>query len=256
MKDINDLFEKLEQVERLYGISGVLIAIILIVAFILIWKFLTKTIENQAKITFDKELADYNKGILKELSMLNFEIGLLTNRKIGNVDKEREAILSYLNAYSYWLYGSLEIDILSFKYNNFEDINSILNKIREAYSESNQSWNKLKFWSTDERIIRASHELNMTLLKYSKYHETTLRKLRHNLSWGKLYSDQFQTIFKMIDRKKDWAEFLAAEDKRIIAENEKIIKEYWNGRKELFGEVVSKNIEFQTIARQYLKHDG
>lgn len=255
MKDINNIFEKLEQVERLYGIFGVLTVIILIIAFILIWKYLTKTIENQAKITFDKELADYNKGIQKELSELNSEIGLLTNRKIGNVDKEREAILRYLDAYSYWLYGSLEIDILSFKYNNYEDINSTLKKIRVAYSECNQSWNKLKFWSTDEKIVNASHELNTTLLKYSHYHEMTLGKLRHNLSWGKIYTDQYQTILNKIDRMKDWAEFLAEEDKRIREENEKIIKEFWDGRKELFAEVVLKNVDFQIVARQYLQHE-
>lgn len=255
MKDLNDIFEKLEQVERLYGITGVLIAIILVVSFILIWKYLTKTVENQAKITFDKELADYNKGIQKELSELNSEIGLLVNRKIGNVDKEREAILKYLDSYSYWLYGSLEIDFLSFKYNNHEDINSTLKKIRGAYSECNQSLNKLKFWSTDDNIVNTSHELNMALLKYSQYHETTLGKLRQNLSWGKTYSDQFQTIIDKIERMRDWAEFLGAEDKRIREENEKIIKEYWEGREELFAEVVSKNRDFQTVARQYLQHE-
>ena len=255
MKDINDIFEKLEQVERLYGIYGVLIVITLAVAFILIWRYLTKTIENQAKITFDKELADYNKGIQKELALLNSEMGLLTNRKIGNVDKEREAILKYLDAYSYWLYGSLEIDILSFKYNNFEDINSTLKNIRAAYSECNESWNKLKFWSTDKEIVNASHELNLAILKYSQYHESTLGKLRHNLSWGKMYTDQFQSILDKIDKMTEWVEFLASEDKRIRAENEEIIKEYWNGRKELFAEVVSKNSEFQTRARQYLQHE-
>jgi hypothetical protein len=149
----------------------------------------------------------------------------------------------------------LEIDILSFKYNNHEDINSTLKKIREAYSECNQSWNKLKFWSTDDNIVKTSHELNMALLTYSQYHETTLGKLRHNLSWGKIYSDQFQTILDKIERMRDWAEFLAAEDKRIREENEKIIKEYWEGRKELFAEVVSKNRDFQTVARQYLQHE-
>lgn len=255
MKDINDIFEKLEQVEKLYGIFGVIIALILIMAFVLIWRYLTKTIENQAKITFDKELADYNKGIQKELSLLNSEIGFLTNKKIGNVDKEREAIISYLNSYSFWLYGSLEIDILSFKYNNYEDINTILKTIREAYAECNQNWNKLRFWSTDKTIVNASHDLNMALLKYSQYHETTLSKLRHNLSWGKMYSDQFQTILDKIDTMKEWAEFLAAEDERIRRENDQIIKEYWEGRLDLFKAVVSKNDDFQEIAREYLKHE-
>ncbi|TAM94419.1 MAG: hypothetical protein EPN39_17500 [Chitinophagaceae bacterium] len=255
MKDINDIYEKLEQVERFYGLFGVIIAIILIVLFILIWKYITKTVELQAKGTFDKELADYNKGIQEELSILNSEIGQITNRKTINTDKEREAILNYLNAYSYWLYGSLEIDILSFKYNNFEDINSILIKIREAHSECNQCWNKLKFWSDNEKIVNSSHELNLSLLKYSQYHEIALSNLRHNLSWGKIYTDQFQAIIDKMDKMKDWAEFLASEDKRIRDENDNIIKEYWKGRQELFIDVISKNNKFQAIAREYLRHE-
>lgn len=256
MKDIKDLFEKLEQIERLYGIFGVIFLIIFVVAGILIWKYLTKTIENQAKITFDKELADYNKGIQQELSTLNSEIGLLTNRKIGNVDKEREAIISYLDSYSFWLFGSLEIDIISYKYNNYEDMDFVLKKIREAHSECNQCWNKLQFWSTDKEIVNSSHELNTALMKYSQYNETTLGRLRYNLSLGKSYNDQFQKIIDKVDKVRDLAEYLALEDKKIRGENEKIIKDFWDGRLDLFKDVVSKNREFQKIARAYLHHEN
>lgn len=255
MTETEKLFEKLEQIEKLYGLVGVFIAILFIVGFLLIWKYLAKTVENQAKISFDKEFADYGKNIQKELSLLNNELSFLTTKQVGNIDKEREAIINYLNAYSYWLYGSLEINILSFKYNNFEDINSVLKNIRDAHASCSQSWNKLKFWSTDKKLVASSHELNMAILTYSQYHETTLGELRHNLSWGKTYNDQFQAIIGKIAQVREWADFLASEDKRIRAENEKIISSYWAGRLELFKAVVSKNDEFQAIARLYLNHD-
>ncbi|MFN5432463.1 MAG: hypothetical protein ACK498_17110 [Cyclobacteriaceae bacterium] len=251
---IDKVFERLNQIEKLYGLTGVFIAILIVIGFILIWKYLTKTIENQAKITFDKELADHNKKIQKELTLLTNELQLIANKQLGNIDKEREAIINYLNAYSYWLYGSLNVDILSFKYNNYEDINSVLRTIRKANADCNEAWNKLKFWSTDKALITTSHDLNQAILKYSQYHQKTLGGLRHNLSWGKIYSDQFQTIIGQIKQYKEWAEFLASEDKRIREENEKTVKEFWDGQLALFKEVVRQNEIFQETARKYLNH--
>jgi hypothetical protein len=254
MDDADKIVERLNEIEKLYGITGVAIAILLVVGFILIWRYLITTIENQSKITFDKELADHNRKIQKELNELNTELQFFTNKQLGNVDKEREAIINYLTAYSHWLYGSLEIDILSFKYNNFEDINAVLKAIRDAHSSCSQAWNKLKFWCADATLVDSSHKLNLAILKYSQYHQSTLGTLRHNLSWGKLYSDQFQTLIGKIREYKEWAEFLASEDKRIREENEKTVKEFWDGRADLFKEVVKCNETFQALAREYLNH--
>jgi hypothetical protein len=256
ISETDKIFNKLDQIQSIYGFTGVIIAIILIIGFWLIWRFLIKTVENQAKITFDKELADYNKKIQKELSQLNNDLSLITSKTIGNIDKEREAILEYLNFYTSWLYGSLQIDILSYKYNNFGDIDEILKGIRTAHSKCNQSWNKLIFWATNKDLIDASHHLNLSILQYSSYHETTLGKLRHNLSWGKIYNDSFDRIIDNIDQMKDWANFLASQDEKFRARNEDVIEEYWQGRSKLYRDVVLKNSEFQTIARKYLNHEN
>lgn len=255
MTDLETLFKKLDKIEQIHGQTGLYLGIFCLISLFLIWIYLKKSVENQVKISFEKELADYNKNIQKELAEINSEIGLLLNRKIGNADQEREAILSYLNAYSYLLYGSLEFDILSFKYNNQEDINSTLKQIRKAYSECNQSWNKLKFWTTKEDIVHSSHELNKILLKYGKLHQLTLSELRSNLSWRKLYSDQLQTHLEKNGNLKEWTEFLALQDQRILEENKRLIEKFWEEREILFAEVVKRNEEFQVITRQYLDHE-
>lgn len=255
MEEVDKLYNKLKQIEALYGIVGVTTCILLIVGFALIWKYLISTVQNQAKITFDKELADHNKGIQRELARLNTELNFLKEKQIGNIDKEREAILEYLSAYSKWLFGSLEVDILSYKYNNFEDINAVLKEMRIAQSTCNQSWNKLKFWSTDNELLIASHNLNLELLKYSQYHEKILSELRYNLSWGKSYSDKFVSGLDKFEQFKEMMHFLASEEKKIKEENDAIVKNFWKNKLPIYQEVILKNDAFQKQARKYLKHE-
>lgn len=256
MTDIEIISKKLDTIQRIYGFTGVVITIILVVAYYLFWKYLLKTVEFKAKISFEKELVDYNKGMMKELARLNNELDSVSSKQIGNINSERTAILDYLSTYSHWLYGSLEIDILSFKHNNFEDINNVLNNIREAHSQCNQSWNKLKFWATDEEIVLASHDLNISILEFSHYHIETLGKLRHNLTWSKIYLDQY-TLIENKDKNLDstWTNFVVKEDERLRAENDKILHDYWHGRTDIFKVIVIKNDKFQKLARVYLNHD-
>lgn len=126
MENIQQIIERLDEIEKLYGITGVILAIIIIIGFILIWKYLIRTIDNQAKITFDKKMADYNKEIQEELANLNDELNYLTTQKLGNIDKEREAIINYLDAYNYWD-GRLELfnEVMN-KDDYFQDVASVI----------------------------------------------------------------------------------------------------------------------------------
>ncbi len=48
MDEIDKVFERLNEIEKYNGIWGVVITIILVIGFILLWKFLTKSHKNRS----------------------------------------------------------------------------------------------------------------------------------------------------------------------------------------------------------------
>ena len=278
MKDVNLILEKLEEVQRYNGIGGVVIAIALIIGFLLLWIYLTRSIESKAVLENNKNLekfkselqenigtkiaqqqAEISKGLAsykadldKDLSKLSSELSMNNSVKIEVKNEERKAIIEYLNSYSEWLYGSLEIQILDYKYQNYEDINNKLSDINLAYSKTNIATNKMQFWTTNHDLIAAALQINKKTLELSHFTQSKLGSLRHNLSWGKIYTDSFKEVIKDFESHKEYVEFLAAEDKRIQSENDQLYREYWSGKLEIYTEVLKINGDFQALAKKYL----
>ncbi|WP_010136299.1 hypothetical protein [Ochrovirga pacifica] len=278
MKEVDLIIERLNDIEKYNGIWGVVITISLVVGFILIWKYLTKSIETKAvhsyneslellkadlqekialklssqKAEFSKEIARYTSDLDKDLSKLSSELAISNSKQIEVHNEERKAIIEYLNAYSELLYGALEVKILDYKYNNHEDINSKLLEINKAYSKNSIAWNKLKFWTTNRDLISITHKLNTKILELSHYTQAKLDILRYNLTWGKMYTDSFIRITKDKDTIYETAQMLAEEDKKIRKENEILVKEYHEGKLKIWSEVMEINHTFQDIAKKYL----
>lgn len=252
--DIDKFYEKLKQVEITFGLTGVIVVLLLVIGIFIVQKQLSATIKAQIKIGFDKQLSDYNKEIQKELSQLNIALSTLSTKFIGNVDKEREAFLEYLSAYSYWLHGTLDIEILSFKSNNSETIDLALQNIRRGYLKTNESWNKLRFWCTNEELWTSSHNLNMALLEYSHLHDKILTKMRDNLVSRQFYHNQFLELRKENKRDKDLELWLATEYDDYSKKIDELVKEFYEERLLLHKKVVEKNQFFQHNARNYLNH--
>lgn len=278
MNEFDQIIERLNEIEKYNGIWGVFITIALVIGFLLLWKFLTKSIETKAvhsyneslellkadlnekiglkisnqKAQFSKELAQYSSDLDKDLSKLTAELAIRNSKKIKVQNEERKSIVEYLNGYSELLYGALEVQILDYKYNNREDINAKLIEINKAYSRTNIAWNKMEFWTPNKDLILITHKLNAKILELSHYTQSKLGTLRHNLTWGKMYTDSFLRIMKDKETHTEYTKFLAEEDKRIRAENDAIYKEYWDGKLKIWKEVMSINHEFQALAKNYL----
>lgn len=273
----DEIFQKLEEIEKYAGIFGVVIAITMTISFLLLWKFLTKSIETKAvakynisletfklefqqKIAQDlakqqalisKDITSYKAELDRDLSKLSADLAVNNSKKIEVQNEERKSIIEYLSSSSEWLYGSLDIQILDYKYQNYEDINNKLLDINLAYSKTNIATNKMQFWSTNNDLITKAFELNKKTLELGHFIQSKLGTLRHNLGWGKMYTDSFQKI-KDFESHKEYAEFLAAEDKRILNENDQLYKEFWKGKLEIYGEVLKFNSEFQAAAKKHL----
>ena len=278
MEEFDEIIKRLNEIEKYNGIWGVVITIVLVIGFILLWKFLTTSIEKKAVQEYDKRLEDfkadlqekigtklneqqgaitkeiskYQSELDKDLSKLTAELEISNAKKIEVKNEERKAIVDYLDSYSSFLYGALQVQILDYKYKNYEDVNTKLEEINKAYAKTNIAWNKMKFWTTNDDIIQITHDLNTKMLELSHFTQSKLGSLRHNLTWGKMYTDSFQKVIKDLESHKEYAEFLASEDKRIREENDKIYKEYWDGKLEIWSEVMKINGEFQKMAKEYL----
>ena len=145
--NIDEVIRKLEEIEKYAGISGVIIAIIMIVGFVLLWKFLTKSIETKAIVEYNKslelfksdlqrnigvdlaqqqaliskEITSYKAELDKDLSKLSADLAVNNSKKIEVKNEERKSIIEFLDAYSEYLYGSLEIQILDYKFQNYSN---------------------------------------------------------------------------------------------------------------------------------------
>lgn len=278
MRDANLILKELQEIQKYNGITGVIIAIILIVGFVLLWKFLGKSIEANAVLgnnkileKFKSELqeniglkitqqqAEINKGLTaykseldKDLSKLTSELSINNSIRLEVKNEERKAIIEYLNSYSEWLYGSMDIQILNYKYQNYEDINSKLTEINLAYSKTNIATNKIQFWTTNHDLVNCVLELNKKTLELSHFVQSKLGSLRHNLGWRKMYTDSFERIGQNFEKHNEYVKFLVAEDKRIQAENDQLYKDFWKGKLDIFGEVLEYNTTFQSLAKKYL----
>lgn len=275
--DIDQIIQKLEEIEKYAGWLGVFITIIIVIGFILLWKFLTKSIESKAiveynkslelfkselqqKISLDlaqqqalisKEITSYKAELDKDLSKLSADLAVNNSRKIEVKNEERKSIIEFLDAYSEYLYGSLEIQIIDYKFQNYEEINDKLFEINKCYIRTNIALNKMKFWSINQELISLGYKLNSALLKLSHFTQFKLGTLRHNLSWEKMNHDSFLRI-KDLEQQKEYAEYLAKEDIRIRSENDALYKEYWKDKLELFDTVMQINNEFHSLAKKYL----
>jgi|GEM_PF-4247324 len=278
MRDANLILKELQEIQKYNGIGGVVIAIIIIVAFLLLWRFLTKSIESNAviannknlerfkselqesigiKITnqqaeINRELASYKAELDKDLSKIASELSVNNSIIIEVKNEERKAIIEYLASYSEWLYGSLAIQILDYKYQNFEDINNKLLEINLAYTKTNIATNKMQFWTSNHEIMSSVYELNKKTLELTQFIQSKLGTLRHNLGWGKILTDAFERISKNFEAHKEYAEFLAKEDKRIRAENDELTREFYKVKLEIYGDVLTLNHQFQREAKKHL----
>ena len=278
MEQFDEIVERLNEIEKYNGIWGLVITITLVIGFILLWKYLTKSIETKAvhsyneslellkadlqekieskltaqKAEFSKELAKYSSDLDKDLSKLSSELEISNSRKIEVQNEERKAIIEYLNTYSECLFGSLEVKILDYEYNNHQDINSKLLEINKAYSKNSIAWNKMKFWTTNTELISITHNLNKKILELSHYTQSKLGTLRYNLAWGKMYRDSFLRITKDKQSHTEYSKLIAEEDKNIREENDVIRKEYQQGKLKIWEEIMEINHVFQDLAKSYL----
>lgn len=144
MKDLNDIIEKLEDIYKTFGIIGVALVLLLVIGTFILWKFLIKNVEAQAKLSVDKELIEYTKKLEEKIIALNSELQRISNKNIGNDNKEREAILDFIDSYGNWLHGTLGTRPF-LHVHNIKDISKAINRINKAYRKTNERLNKMFF---------------------------------------------------------------------------------------------------------------
>jgi hypothetical protein len=89
------------------------------------------SIEKSAQYEFDsrpiysEKLALYQLD-LKELSKISAEIDFEKSQKIEIKNEKRKSIFEFLKLYSDLIYGALDIKVLDYGYNNYEEIKSRL----------------------------------------------------------------------------------------------------------------------------------
>lgn len=67
MEDIEIIVDRLESIERFYGLGGVIVIIILVIVGILIWKFAVKLTEKTAEEISEKSIKQFQSILDKEL---------------------------------------------------------------------------------------------------------------------------------------------------------------------------------------------
>lgn len=262
--------EILEDIKNENGDTQLLIFICIVISLLFIWIYTKYFLISYAKSEFNKSLAILKSdlyesvgnrlvtqygGIQSQLTNLSSQLGVESASIISSNEFKRNAILNYLEAYSQYLHGALELDVLGYEYNNYEDIDSELSLIKTARESCNIASNKMKFWTNDPNISKTAYELDKSLMQLSHKAQTLLSTLRHNLKWGNSYLAIFNKMLEenTIEKFKEFTDFLVSEDTRIRNENKKLIGAYWEERLPLFEIAVKRQLEFRIVALENLE---
>ena len=279
MDELEKVIEKLDEIYRYAGLFGLVFFILLAILLIAFWLFFKSSVIKSAEFEFDKKLSKFQgeiQGILnsksneqqafynqklaefqldlnKELTKISAEIDIEKSNITENRNEERKSILEFLNTYSELVYGSLDIQILDYGYNNYEEITNRLRIINQNYGKLNVAQNRVRFWTDDQELIEKTHNLTSAILKYSHFTQKHLGELAFNLRIGKTLRDRFVENFEKYDQIPDYLKKLAEEEKKVRDDNDKLYKKYWEEKTDHYKEFYSANLDFIVIANKYLK---
>ena len=279
MDELEKIIEKLNEIYKYTGIFGLVFFILLAIILIAFWYFFKSSVIKSAEHDFDKKLTKFNGEIQeiltsksneqqafyakkiaefqlelnKELTKISAEIDIEKSNKTENRNEERNSILDFLNIYSELIYGVLDIQILDYGYNNYDEINNRLKLINQHFGKLNVTQNRIRFWTDDQELIKKTHELTSEILKYSHFTQKHLGKLEFNLRIGKTLRDSFVENFEKYEKLPVYLQQIAEEEKKIRDDNNALYKEYWQEKNNHFKDFYSVNLQFIEIANKYLK---
>lgn len=278
MDEFDKIIKKLDEVYLYSGIAGLVFFLLLAIILIGFWIYFKSSIEKSAQYEFDsrlsrlqgeiqkkiseksneqqalysEKLALYQLDLNRELSKISADIDFEKNQKIEIKNEERKSILEFFKLYSELVYGGLDIKILDYGYNNYEEIKARLKEIDKKYSALNVIQNNLIFWSDDHQLIMQSHNLKKVILEYSHFTQRLLGRLEHKLMWGKSLKDTFVENFSKSSTITDFLKELAEEEKKVRKENDELYAEYWRDQKPYFDNFLTENNNFINLAKKYI----
>ena len=278
MDELEKVIKKLDEIYLYTGIGGLVFFLLLAIILIGFWLYFKSSIEKSAQYEFDtklaklqgeiqrilneksaqeqafynEKLATYQLELNKELSKISAELDVDKNKKIEIKNEERKAVLEFIKQYSELVYGALDIKILDYGYNNYEEIKTRLKEIDSKYSNLNIIQNSLIFWTEDHDLIMKSHSLKKAILDKSHFTQKLLGRLQHNLMWGKSLRDTFVENFSKTSKVTEFLKELAEEEKKIRKENDELYEKYWADQKPYFDKFLTENSEFLSLAKKYI----
>ena len=278
MDEFDKIIKKLDDIYLYSGIAGVVFFLLLVLLLMGFWFYFKSSIEKSAQYDFDsrltklqgeiqktlneksneqqaiysEKLALYQLDLNKELSKKSAEIDFEKIQKIEIKNEERKSIIEFIKLYSELVYGALDVKILDYGYNNYEEIKARLKEIDKKYNELNVVQNSLIFWSNDHELIIQSHNLKKVILDYSHFTQRLLGSLEHNLIWGKSLRDVFVENYSKSSTITDFLKEIADEEKKIRKENDNLYKEYWKDQKPYFNNFLTENQKFINLAKNYI----
>jgi len=278
MNELEKVIEKLDEIYLYTGIWGLVFFLALAIILIGFWLYFKSSIEKSTQYEFDsklaklqgeiqrilneksaqeqafynEKLANYQLELNKELSKISAELDVDKSTKIEIKNEERKSVLEFIKLYSELIYGTLDIKILDYGYNNYEEIKTRLKEIDSRYSNLNIVQNSLIFWSDNHELIIQSNSLKKAILDQSHFTQKLLGRLEHNLMWGKSLKDTFVENFSKASTVTDFLKELADEEKKIIKENDDLYKEYWADQKTYFENFLKENGKFLNLAKKYI----
>ena len=268
MDDIDKIINKLDDVYKYAGIAGIIFFLLLTITLIAFWTYFKSYFEKLAEHNFGTKLAEIQGQIQQtldekssqqqafynqQLAELTAKLDLDNSNKFENKSEERKSIISFLNSYSKLVFGTLDIKILDYGYNNYEEIDQRLKLINSNYSDLKVLENHVKFWSDDKELILKINDLTMSILKYSHFTQKLLGELNFNLKIGKTLRDSFTQTLEKTQETTDFLHEIAEQEKQIRENNNKLYQQYWKERQPYYQEFFNANLAFMNIASKYLK---
>lgn len=272
------LIKELSDIRNTLGLGWAILLTLMILGFIIVYQYLSKTITKQAEQFYNQNLesfkgdiyktigeqlvthhnklnislADHKSNLDKSLLLIKTNLNVLSDKQIQNQNEERKSIIEFIEAYSEWLYGSIDTYFFNFRVLGIEEIINQIKEIGISTSKSNIAYNKLRFWSQDSGLSDLAHNIRMELLELSHKLNRVLLNLNNKLLRKELIIKRSSKLSENALQNKIVIEEIDLEIQKLESECETLIIDFYNHKNNVWDGILEANLKFHEAARDYL----
>lgn len=201
-----------------------------------------------------REVETVKNEFVKDQEMMKTDLQRILTNEISYRNEEREAIINFHGIINQWLYSILDVSLSTYDKTNYTELLNIRNSNSSFYSKAGIAKSKITLLIEDENLSKAANDLYLSVMNFHYWADKTFLKYQHNCEKQKSLTERFIIIMKNYDDNVDLASSMAADEKNLKQEQQKIYEDYIKTERNLELEKTQPSKgDFESLAKEYLK---